>query len=205
MAAKSRVAFFLEDSAQEAIIPPLFQRLAAEAGFASDYFDLQVLSARGGGSLKAFRQFLKDARKRGHIDADLLIVGSDANCKGFTARRDFVVKAAAKSPFHETVTAVPDPHVERWYLLDLPALSNAAGVKLTGTLPAYKCDKNRYKTLLRQVFAGSDVTPPLGGIEYGPDVAKTMDLYQASKQDHGLADFVEKTQAWLKRLKQQIG
>jgi len=34
MAAKRRVVIFLEDSAQEAIIPPLFKRLVSEEGFA---------------------------------------------------------------------------------------------------------------------------------------------------------------------------
>ena len=83
MAVERHVAFFLEDSAQEAIVPPLFRRLADEEGFAPDQIVVQVLSARGGGSLAAFRQFLKDARRRGHLNADLLVVGVDANCKGF--------------------------------------------------------------------------------------------------------------------------
>jgi len=52
MAGERRVAFFLEDSAQEAIVPPLFSRLAAEEGWEASQFDLQVLSARGGGWLK---------------------------------------------------------------------------------------------------------------------------------------------------------
>ncbi len=201
MAGERRVAFFLEDSAQEAIIPPLFQRLAAEEGFTADQIIAQVLSARGGGSLTAFRQFLKDAQRRGHLNADLLVVGVDANCKGFTVRRDLVMKAAAKSPYGEIIAAIPDPHVERWYLLDTPALSQAAGVPIAVSVPAYKCEKNRYKTFLRQAFLNTGITPPLGGLEYGPVVAQHMDLYAAGKEDHGLNDFVEKARAWLKRVK----
>jgi hypothetical protein len=201
MAGKRRVAFFLEDSAQEAIIPPLFLRLAEEEGFFPLQFELQVLHARGGASISAFRAFLKDARKRLGLRADLLVVGSDANCKGFTARRDTISIVATKFPFQEIVTAIPDPHVERWFLLDMNALSQASGVSLTVSPPAYKCDKNRYKTLLRHAFRGTDVTPPLGGIEYGPIVAKSMDLYKAAKDDHGLGDFIEKTRSWLKRQK----
>ncbi|MCL5096820.1 MAG: hypothetical protein M1608_04700 [Candidatus Omnitrophica bacterium] len=204
MAGRQRVAFFLEDSAQEAIIPPLFSRLAAEEGWEASQLDLQVLSARGGGSLSAFRQFLKDARQRGHLNADLLIVGVDANSKGFTVRRDLVLKAAAKSPYREIITAIPDPHVERWYLLDMAALSHAAGAPIAASVPAYKCEKNHYKTLLRNAFAGSDIAPPLGGLEYGPLVANQMDLFAAAKQDHGLADYVEKARAWLKRSKNPL-
>jgi hypothetical protein len=201
MAGERRVAFFLEDSAQEAIIPPLFRRLAADEGFAPDDIVVQVLSARGGGSLTAFRKFLKDARQRGHLNADLLIVGVDANCKGFADRRDLVLRAAAKSPYPEIITAIPDPHVERWYLLDVPALSQAVGSPIAASAPAYKCEKDHYKTLLRQAFADTGIAPPLGGLEYGPDVAQHMDLYAAAKQDHGLNDYVEKTRAWLKRAK----
>ena len=157
MAGEPRVAFFLEDSAQEAIIPPLFQRLAVEEGFTADQIVSQVLSARGGGSIAAFRQFLKDARRRGHLNADLLVVGVDANCKGFTARRDLVMKAAAKSPYGEIIAAIPDPHVERWYLLDVSALSIAAGTPIATSAPAYKCEKNHYKTLLRQAFTRTGI------------------------------------------------
>ncbi len=205
MGGKRRVAFFLEDSAQEAIIPPLFSRIAEEEGLLPADLEFQVLYARGGASLEAFRAFLQDARDQPYLRADLLVVGSDANCKGFTARRDTVSAVAAKSPFQEFVTAIPDPHVERWFMLDLHALSDAAGVSLSIPTPAYKCDKNRYKTLLRQAFRGTEVTPPFGGIEFGPIVAKTMDLYQAAKQDHGLADYVEKARAWINRQKQAAG
>jgi hypothetical protein len=52
--------------------------------------------------------------------------------------------------------------------------------------------------LLRQAFADSGIAPPLGGLEYGPILARHMDLYAAAKQDHGLNDFVEKSRAWLK-------
>jgi hypothetical protein len=204
MGAKRRVAFFLEDSAQEAIIPPIFTRLAAEEGWPASCLDLQVLSARGGGSLTAFRAFLKDARRRGHLDADLLVVGVDANCKGFPVRRELVMKAAAKSPYREIITAIPDPHVERWFLLDMAALSSAAGSPIAASVPAYKCEKNHYKTLLRQAFAGSGIAPPLGGLEYGPLVARQMDLFAAAKCDHGLADYVEKARAWLKRVKNAV-
>lgn len=205
MGDKQRVAFFLEDSAQEAIIPPLFYRLAAEAHWTESELDLRVLSARGGGSLRAFRNFLKDARRSGHLSADLLIVAVDANCKGFSAQRDLVLKAAGSSATYPTVvTAIPDPHVERWYLLDLSALAKAAGTPIAASVPAYKCGKNHYKTLLRAAFADSHIAPPLGGLEYGPLVAQHMDLFAAAKQDHGLADYVEKARAWLKQARSLV-
>jgi len=107
------VAFFLEDIGQEAIIPPLFKRVATEEGIGPDDLECSVLHSRGGGSLAAYARFLKDANKSRHANADLLIVGSDGNCKGFATRRDQILKKAEGSTFTEVIAAVPDPHVER--------------------------------------------------------------------------------------------
>jgi len=202
MAVKHRVAFFLEDNAQESFIPPLFLRLAAEAGVSQSQFDLRILCSRGGGSLEAFSNFLQQAARFPHLAADLLVVGSDANCKGFVERRNQIQKAPGQSVYPAILTAIPDPHIERWFLLDLPALSEAAKIKLSGAPPAYKCDKSRYKTLLRDVFRNSGVTPLLGGTEYGPRLAQIMDLYAAAKQDPGFGDFISECRRWLKQQKQ---
>jgi hypothetical protein len=199
MAASVSVAFFLEDIGQEAIVPAIFRRVAAEEGLESDQLECRVLHSRGGGSLSAFTKFLKDAKKSPSTNANLLVVGLDGNCKGFATRRDQILTKAQGSSFAEVIAAVPDPHVERWYLLDIPALENASGVHISLTPVPAKCEKNFYKHLLRQAFDGTEVTPPLGGIEYGERIAGVMDLYNASKQDHGLGDFVAKSRAWLRR------
>ncbi len=193
------VAFFLEDVGQEVIIPPLFKRVANEEGFGADQLECSVLHSRGGGSLFAYERFLNDANKTRHANADLLIVGSDGNCEGFAARRDQILTRAEGSLFADVIAAVPDPHVERWYLLDIPALERASGVRLSLQHVPEKCEKDLYKNLLRQAFDGTDVTPPLGGLEYGERVAADMDLYNAGKQDHGLRDFVDRSRAWLRR------
>ena len=64
-----------------------------------------------------------------------------------------------------------------------------------------KLPPNLHKTLLWKAFVDNEISPPLGGIEYGPAIAEKMDLYAAAKQDHGLADFIDKSRAWLKRFK----
>jgi hypothetical protein len=200
MAAKYIIAYFLEDIGQEAIIPPLVRRLIREAGKPAETFEHLILNARGGRSISSYQNFLADAKRRKHLPADLLIVGSDGNCKGFATRRDEIKAVVANPPYPIVVTAVPDPHVERWYLLDPSALSSAAGIPKIPALPAHKCDKNYYKQLLRSAFYDSPIIPPLGGTEYGPLVADEMDLYAAGKADHGLAEFVGGVKSWLKRL-----
>ena len=200
MVAKHIIAYFLEDAGQEAIIPPLVKRLIREAGKPVENFEHLPLSARGGRSISSYKDLLSDAKRRKHLPADLLIVGSDGNCKGFAARRDEIKAVAANPPYPIVVTAVPDPHVERWYLLDPSALSKAAGISKMPPLPVHKCEKDYYKQLLRSAFDGSSIIPLLGGTEYGPLVAEKMDLYAAGKADHGLAEFVDGIKSWLKQL-----
>jgi len=200
MAAKHIIAYFLEDIGQEAIIPPLVKRLIRETGKPADAFEHLILNARGGRSISSYQDFLADARRSNHLPADLLIVGSDGNCKGFAARRAEIVAVAANPPYPIVVTAVPDPHVERWFLLDPSALSRAVGISKIPPLPAHKCDKDYYKHLLRSAFDKSSIIPLLGGTEYGPLVANEMNLYAACKTDHGFAEFVDGVKSWLKRL-----
>ena len=135
MAAKYTIAYFLEDVGQEAIIPPLVKRLIREANKPEENFEHRTLSARGGGSISAYKRFLVDARRRMHLPADLLVVGSDGNCQGFAKRRDEIKAEAADPPYPNVITAVPDPHVERWYLLDIPAFSEATGLAKIPALP----------------------------------------------------------------------
>ena len=194
------INFFLEDSAQEAFIPPLFKRLIMEEGFNFDDFRFKILCSRGGGSIQEYKNFIKRANKYSGLSADALVVGSDGNCNGFTKRREQLLKVAATPPYPIVFTAIPDPHIERWYLLDDLALSRAIGTGVQAITPVAKCEKNHYKKLLREVFDSTDVKPPLGGWEYGPILAKNIDLYHASQKDHALGDFVEQIRVWLRQL-----
>jgi hypothetical protein len=198
---KKIINFFLEDSAQEAFIPPLFERLIIEEGFSVDDFQFKILCSRGGGSIQAYKNFIKRTKKRSSLGADALVVGSDGNCNGFAKRREQLLKVAATPPYPVVFTAIPDPHIERWYLLDSLALSRAIGTGVQAITPLAKCEKNHYKKLLQEVFENTDVQPPLGGWEYGPVLAKNIDLYHASQKDHALGDFLEQIRVWLRQLR----
>lgn len=197
--AKYTMVFFLEDSAQEALIPNLVRRLIADEGKNPQDYELKVLSARGGGSIRAYKEFIKSVKKHKAPAADVLIVGSDGNCNGFAKRRSQLNDAAKDVPYSAIVTAIPDPHIERWYLLDNQALAHAAGVPVQATPPATKCDKGHYKKLLKDIFAQHNLIPPLGGVEYGPSIAATMDLYAAGVADHAFRDFTDQVRNWLKQ------
>lgn len=128
-----------------------------------------------------------------------MIVGSDGNCNGFAKRRDQLKRAAKDVPYSTIITAIPDPHIGRWYLLDSRALADAAGVPVQAMTPDAKCDKGHYKKLFKEAFAQYDLCPPLGGAEYGPRVAETMDLYASGVADHALRDFIDQVRAWLRQ------
>lgn len=193
------MVFFLEDSAQEALIPNLVLRLIVEEGKNPHDYELKVLSARGGGSIRAYKEFIKGVKKRKAPAADVLVVGSDGNCNGFTKRRAQLNSAAKDVPYSTVITAIPDPHIERWYLLDNQALAEAAGVPIKAMPPTAKCDKRHYKKLLKETFARHDLSPPLGGAEYGPRVAAAINLYAAGVADHAFRDFTDQVRSWLRQ------
>lgn len=200
MAAEYRVALFLEDLAQEAFILPLCERLMVEEGYHIGQIEFVPLHARGGDPIGSLKRFLKDARKDPSRKMDLLIVGRDANCKGFIKRRDEILRLAQRFRWTTVIAVIPDPHIERWFMIDMNALRRASGVQLAGGVQRYKCDKERYKRLLRDAFQGSGVVPPMGGLEYGARVVEYIDLYEACKLDTGLNTFVSEFRNWLRQM-----
>jgi hypothetical protein len=197
--AKYRIIFFLEDTAQENFIIPLVERLILGEGRIVNDYDLTISIASGGGSIRAYKEFVRAAKKRGNLEADVLVVGSDGNCNGFVKRKQQLLDASKSLPYAEVISAVPDPHIERWYLLDSQALARAADVPVQVVSPTVKCDKNRYKNLLKKAFTDQGVDPPMGGAEYGGLVARSMDLYKAGTFDHSLRDFIDQVRSWIIR------
>jgi len=89
------------------------------------------------------------------------------------------------------VCAIPDPHIERWYIADPEGLQQAIGAGVRPVPPAYKCERGRYKRAILGVFADVGIKPLLGGAEYGNDVVEAMDLYAAQQADPALKHFVD--------------
>ena len=143
--AEYKVLLFVEDNAQEVFILALLERLIEEEGKRINDYEFIVLSSRGGGSIRAYKDFLKQAKERRHLDANVLIVGSDGNCNGFPKRKKQLLAASKSIPYPVVISAVPDPHIERWYLLDSQALAKAAGVPIRAASPNVKCDKNHFR------------------------------------------------------------
>ena len=112
-AAPRRIAAFVEDFAHRQVIGLLIIRVADELGIK---VSVEWRNARRshGQVVQELKRYLRDLTRQGGLP-DLVVIGTDANCKGYNERRgqlpldDFPVPAVA---------AIPDPHIERWLLLD---------------------------------------------------------------------------------------
>ena len=102
-----------------------------------------VLPGGHGRVVQQLERYLRDLRTQGSPWPDLIVVATDANCQGF---RDRVRTVDPQNPPAPVVLAVPDPHVERWLLLDGAAFKAVFGQGCEA--PDRKCSRNRYKDLL---------------------------------------------------------
>jgi hypothetical protein len=189
-----RIIYFLEDRAQERFIKALVNRVAVDEGVIVGSLTHDVRSARGGSKvIAAFKNFMKEADPEA-TNVLFLVVAIDGNCKGHKDRvRQLDKCIKTDHPFKgKVVYAVPDPHIERWYLMDQRALKMAVGFNKMPALPAYKCKKDYYKQLLNKALEDSDVDSLLGGVEYAERIVENIhDFDSLIRQNAGFEAFVE--------------
>lgn len=179
------VALFVEDYAHQQIIDALVQRMA-------DEYNLEVRldwrsAVRGHGMVvRELTAFLHNLIDQGGPRPHLVVVATDANCKGLNARRKEIERLEAPAPM---VLAVPDPHIERWLLLDGAAFRSVFGKGCDA--PDRKCDRNRYKHRLTDAIRATGITPNLGGIEFAHDIVAKIDIARASRADRSFKRFVD--------------
>lgn len=180
-----RIALFVEDDAHEKVIGSLVQRIAIECAVE---VELDWRNAVGGHGkvIVGLRDYIRDLKRQGTPSPDLIIVATDANCKGFNDRRKEIDRLNIPTP---TIFAVPDPHVERWLLLDGAAFKAVLGRGCQA--PDKKCSRERYKERLIEAIRDAGRTPSLGGIEYAEEIVQNMDIVRAARLDDALQHFVE--------------
>jgi hypothetical protein len=185
------ICYFLEDIAHERFLKTLVARLAEEQGISPDRIIHDVRNASGGRGkvLEEFRQFLDDLSRQSWTP-DVLVVAVDGDCVGYRQRREEIRRLADQKGYRGFIAcAVPNPHIERWYLADPEPLQRIAGVQ--PVCPRYKCQRDFYKQALRDVFRQAGFQPLLGGAEYGEDIARGIDIYKVGRIDTGFKHFVE--------------
>lgn len=145
-----RVAVFYEDDGHRSLITPLVRRIAAEEGV---QVSVDERNATGGipAALAKLRQYGRDLQ-RGLDYHEVLVIAIDGNCGTYSSRRDQVADLVGEEYAGCLVVAVPDPHVERWYLAAPRALQQAAGLTQTPPLPPPdKCDHQLQASPARSV------------------------------------------------------
>lgn len=170
-----QVVCFFEDIAHERFITALIKRAAEQQNVTPA---IKVLNATHGSRMwKEFRQYLRELEAEVTPLPDVFIVVMDGNCQKATevVRKieDEVKKVSVTLP--RLVCAVPDPHIERWYLEDQQAFKKVLPRAQPPKKLRYKCEHDRYKRALIEAIRAAGVEPLLGGAEYGEDIAKVLD------------------------------
>lgn len=195
MADRIKILYFLEDRAQEKFIKALVEKVALGESLILNNLKHDIRSGRGGSRvITEFRDFVKFNEKNGTIDFDLLVVAIDGNCQGHSKRKSELEKYITQDhPFKDKVVyAVPDPHIERWYILDQRAFKNAVEIEKAPPLPKYKCERNHYKQLLIQTLKEADVGSSFGGTEYAERIVEHMENIDILDRDNaGFRAFIQ--------------
>jgi hypothetical protein len=185
---------FCEDSFHEKFIGALLRRFGTEYGAG---IHLSPFSSRGGLPRMhgEFKEFLRDMARDRHSLPDSLIVVVDANCQRYNGRKKLIDGVLEAYPqFQGLVTyAIPDPHIERWMLVDSSAFQKV--FERGCTLPALKCVRDEYKKLLRKEIRESGIDAPLGGEEFAEEIVMAMDLHYVEAHEPSFGLFLRSLKA----------
>lgn len=185
------IAAFGEDFAHRSVVGALITRVSNELNVP---VEVDWRSARRGYGkvVEEVSSYLRDLRNQNrHLD--LVVIATDANCKGLVERTRQIPTTESPVP---VVLAIPDPHIERWLLVDGAAFKSAMGQGCPA--PDQKCSRDRYKEMLIRAIASAGVVPSLGGIEFAEDIIAAMNLDRAGQADASLRRFLENLRQALK-------
>ena len=186
---------FVEDEAHETIVGDLLRRVAAECGAT---LRLSLRSGHGGEGQERtdLRRYADKAARDGFPPDDGIVVVLDGNCHGYADRKRVITECLGTLEV-DLVAAIPDPHVERWLLLDPAAFRQVVGRGFSA--PRYKCERDRYKRALQQGIRDAGLRPVLGGLEHAESIIAGMDLQRARWPDKSFGRFLSDARAFLRR------
>jgi len=191
-----KIHLFVEDYGHEAVLKALLHRLASQYTVP---ISIVIKTAKGGHGrvISTLKEFLSDLADDQEDLPDLLLVATDGNCKGYLGRKQ-EIDIAMKGFAGQVIYAIPDPHIERWLLLDSTAFKKVLGKGCSA--PKQKCERHLYKRLLLEAVRQTGINPPLGGIEYAGDLVNAMDLGRLERTDDSMSKLLkplrQRFQAW---------
>lgn len=196
------ISLFVEDRQHKLFLQTLIYRLAKQHGVP---IKIKVSNSSGGhGAVSTkLREFIGDLLHEREVLPDLLIAASDGNCKGYAGRRQ-EFDSAVKGYGGRIVYVIPDPHIERWLLLDSTAFKKVLGKGCDA--PPRKCERDLYKRLLLQAIRSAGKNPPLGEVQYTEALVKLVDLDYLERNDESLGKLLKELrqvfQEWQRQMRQ---
>jgi hypothetical protein len=180
------ISIFAEDRTLEHFIVALAERLANTYHVK---INLMHYSVRGGQGkvINALKKYQQDLHRNQEDLPDLIIVGTDSNCKG-SLQQEREIHQAISDYTNLVISATPDPHIERWLLLDSAAFRKIFGKGCP--TPDQKCERDRYKRLLLNAIYAADIDPSSTDLEYMVDLVNEMDLQRMSQTDSSIGRFL---------------
>ncbi|MCD6326435.1 hypothetical protein J7M28_02625 [bacterium] len=207
MAEEVVVLYFVEDPAQESFITTVIRRIADGEGIPAQRVSLSGWAVQDGSkAIAEFKHFVKEAGDDLWASADILAVGFDANREGVTERRKqlrMITKPLDIALQDRIAFAVPDPHIERWYLEDQHAFNSVFGPGSAPAKPPYKSDKDYYKQTLHDAIAKTGQNSLLGASAYGEDIALAVN-FDVLSRDRGFKLFLKELKAAFRHLQSTI-
>jgi len=184
------INLFVEDVAHEDFLTALIQRLADAYNIE---INIKASSVRGGHGkvITELRQYLRDLQHDEEELPDLVIVGTDSNCKGLS-ERETEINQVTSSFGDFVINMIPEPHIERWLLLDLEAFKAVFGKGCPA--PDRKCERGRYKNMLLNAIYEATMISPIEGIEHVEDLVQAMHLQRLEQNDRSARRFLRALQ-----------
>lgn len=184
------INLFVEDVAHEDFLTALIQRLADACNVE---INIKTSSVRGGHGkvITELKQYLRDLQQYKEGLPDLIIVGTDSNCKGLL-ERETEINQVTSDLENLVISMVPDPHIERWLLLDSEAFKTVFGKGCP--VPDQKCERGRYKGLLLNAIYQATMVPPLDGIERVEELVYAMNFQRVKQSDRSIRRFLRALQ-----------
>lgn len=184
----SEVMLFGEDYGHEVVVRALILRFAALRDLD---VTVTVRSAQGGyGRMKnELEAFVAGLLRQPEARPDILVVATDANCMGRRKREEQLLPLLGPlQGLVSMVMAIPDPHIERWLLLDSHAFRAALGRGCDA--PPAKCQRDLYKDLLVRAILRAGLRPFVGGLEHADAIVGAMDIERTRQADESFGHFM---------------
>ena len=184
------ISLFAEDEAHEDFLTTLAQR------FAETYrveIDMTTYSVSGGYGrvISELKQYHRDLQSHQEALPHLILVGTDGNCKK-PPEREQEIRQAISGFTDFVISAIPEPHIERWLLLDAEAFKTVFGKGCPA--PDKKCERDRYKRLLLNAILQAGSEPSLTNFGYVVDIVNAMNFQRMARRNDSLGRLLKALQ-----------